>query len=758
MIANSPPSAYKPGTALTVGSHKVIIQNPAWKDHKIACLKRVAVPDKPTLNVLRQEVDAMRRLQGKSCIVSYIDSHAARMSNGSGYEVFLLMEYCSGNGLIDFMNSRLVNKLKEPEILQIMGEITEGVANMHALKPPLIHKDIKIENVLLSGDRHYKLCDFGSASPPLRPPRNVEEFEVLQNDIMKHTTPQYRCPEMIDLYKGQPIDEKSDIWALGVFLYKLCYYTTPFENNAINGNGNGGGGEYAILNGTFSFPRSPVYSSRLKNVISKCLEVDPKKRPTVFQLLEEICKMRGVPYPDLQTKPTSADQFNTPYPSQAPSMPRRPVSVHEQPVPARRERTMGDIPSKYAPKDTPLHKSVSEKYMSGQNHNQDYISSYDPFANIDRSKLLGQPNNKSTPDIKKPTLRPSSKSRPLSMSAASFQMYSQPSGSLSHTENIINGMTKEEVVELSPNHHNNINSSVDFIKNTAPQRTGDSIKSRFASLKSSNTGHHKRSSISSIKDLLTGGRSRESSRNPSYSSSKSRNASGSNQSTDSLHEFTSIYRAVSDSSSSTSETFIEDEQRTPQADKPAVPEHRPPKRSNSIQRRVHMLLNRKQSPPPSKTAQGYGKYTDTDSMPPPSKNKISKIPINIIPTTPSKHQTPSPPPFGTPSSTATSPYSTNSAQSGSSSFRDHGERLNYNDAVLSRFNSADSSTPSTPLREQIRAKGKPKAPPPRPKKPQHLSSNKSTPKRASGNGRASMSDDDVDALERRFYEKFPSAL
>ncbi|KAG7729195.1 hypothetical protein KL933_001421 [Ogataea haglerorum] len=749
MTAGAPPSVYKPGTALTVGSHKVVIEkylsqggfahvytcriSPAWQDHKIACLKRVAVPDKPTLNVLRQEVDAMRRLQGKSCIVSYIDSHASRMANGVGYEVFLLMEYCSGNGLIDFMNTRLVNKLKEPEILQIMGEITEGVAHMHALNPPLIHKDIKIENVLLSADRHYKLCDFGSASPPLRPPRNVEEFEILQNDIMKHTTPQYRCPEMIDLYKGQPIDEKSDIWALGVFLYKLCYYTTPFEQNSINGNGNRGGGEYAILHGLYSFPPTPPYSARLKNVIARCLMVDPKKRPTVFQLLEEVCKMRGVPYPNIAK---AADQSQSVPAAQPPPMPRRFAATEELAAPSVKN-AVAKVPSK----EHGLQKSYSEKIMAK-----------DPFATLDKTKFVAPSNNKSTSDLVQSFARPgvsgrASKSRPLSMSAAS--LHKQASAPVSRAD-LIDGMTREEVLELSPNHHNNINSSVDFIKSATPQRTGDSFKSRFASLKTSNTGHHKRSSISSIKDLLTGGRSRESSRNPSYSSIRSRNPSGSNRSTDSLHEFTTIYRADSNSCSSASETFVEDDQTTPRAEKPSVPAHRPPERSNSIQRRVHMLLNRKQSPPPAKTAHGYGKYTESDSMPPPAKAKVNKIPIKVI--TPTRTTNTSPPPFATPSSSATSPYSSLSA---SSSHRDAGEKLSYQDALLSRVSSVEVSTPSTPLRNRSRTSSK--KPPPRPKKPEHLSSNKSTPQKPRP-ARDSFSDDDVEALERRFYEKFPSAL
>lgn len=164
-----------------------------------------------------------------------------------------------GGGLIDFMNTRLQNRLTEPEILHIFGDVVEGVACMHYLRPPLLHRDLKVENVLIDSHRGYKLCDFGSCSPVRPAPQTVVECRLLEEDIQKHTTLQYRSPEMIDVYRRLPIDEKSDIWALGVLLYKLCYYTTPFEEQ----------GQLAILNASYTFPPYPPFSDRLKALIGK---------------------------------------------------------------------------------------------------------------------------------------------------------------------------------------------------------------------------------------------------------------------------------------------------------------------------------------------------------------------------------------------------------------------------------------------------------------------------------------------------------
>lgn len=152
---------------------------------------------------------------------------------------------------------RLRERLTEPEILTIFVDVCEGLAAMHALKPPLLHRDLKVENILQSSSTSYKLCDFGSTTAVQKVPANMQELRALENDLNKHTTLQYRAPEMVDVYQRRPIDEKSDIWALGVLLYKLCYYTTPFEEH----------GPLAILNVQYKIPPYPVYSPQMNALI-----------------------------------------------------------------------------------------------------------------------------------------------------------------------------------------------------------------------------------------------------------------------------------------------------------------------------------------------------------------------------------------------------------------------------------------------------------------------------------------------------------
>lgn len=55
----------------------------------------------------------------------------------------------------------------------------------------------------------------------------------MEEEIKRYTTLSYRAPEMIDLFCGVPVDTKSDIWAMGVMLYKLCYFALPFGESAL---------------------------------------------------------------------------------------------------------------------------------------------------------------------------------------------------------------------------------------------------------------------------------------------------------------------------------------------------------------------------------------------------------------------------------------------------------------------------------------------------------------------------------------------
>ena len=204
---------FSPGTKVQVGSHQVVVQKylseggfahvylvkllKPKNSTDTAVLKRVVVPDKEALAKMKLEVDTMKRLRGSQHVVQYIDSHASQLKGG-GYEVFLLMQYCAGGGLIDFMNTRLKSRLTETEVWQTFTDVAKGVLSMHHLVPPLIHRDLKVENILISivsPERpRFILCDFGSAASPREAAVSAADARALEDDIQKNTTLQYRSP------------------------------------------------------------------------------------------------------------------------------------------------------------------------------------------------------------------------------------------------------------------------------------------------------------------------------------------------------------------------------------------------------------------------------------------------------------------------------------------------------------------------------------------------------------------------------------
>ncbi|KAI9021749.1 kinase-like domain-containing protein [Phycomyces nitens] len=299
---NAPPlpfGAMPMGTHLQVGRYQVVIHNfiaeggfahvyLARIEGKtgFVVLKRVAVPDTEALKTVEKEIAFMRRLGEHKNITRYYESRIDVMPMG-GFEALILMEYCGG--VIDLMNRRLQQRLTEPEIIKIFSDVCEALAYMHYCSPPVLHRDLKVENILILSQDHYKLCDFGSAalSRGNYVPSTIGEVQRLEEDIQRHTTLQYRAPEMIDIYQKRPINEKADIWALGVLLYKLCYYTTPFEEQ----------GQLATLNARYTIPSQPAFSDKMRRLICSMLQEDQNHRPNIYQVMNAVCQIRGIECP-----------------------------------------------------------------------------------------------------------------------------------------------------------------------------------------------------------------------------------------------------------------------------------------------------------------------------------------------------------------------------------------------------------------------------------------------------------------------------
>ncbi|XP_074063915.1 AP2-associated protein kinase 1 isoform X4 [Macrotis lagotis] len=235
-------------------------------------LKRMFVNNEHDLQVCKREIQIMRDLSGHKNIVGYIDSSINNVSSGDVWEVLILMDFCRGGQVVNLMNQRLQTGFTENEVLQIFCDTCEAVARLHQCKTPIIHRDLKVENILLHDRGHYVLCDFGSATNRFQNPQ-AEGVNLVEDEIKKYTTLSYRAPEMVNLYSGKIITTKADIWALGCLLYKLCYFTLPFGESQV-----------AICDGNFTIPDNSRYSQDMHCLIRYMLEPDPDKRPDIYQI------------------------------------------------------------------------------------------------------------------------------------------------------------------------------------------------------------------------------------------------------------------------------------------------------------------------------------------------------------------------------------------------------------------------------------------------------------------------------------------
>ncbi|XP_072261115.1 cyclin-G-associated kinase isoform X2 [Pyxicephalus adspersus] len=255
-------------------------------------LKRLLSNEEEKNKAIIQEICFMKKLSGHPNIVQF--SSAASIGKeesdtGQG-EFLLLTELCKGQ-LVDFLKrAESKGPLSCDTILKIFYQTCRAVQHMHKQKPPIIHRDLKVENLLVSNQGTIKLCDFGSATTIAHYPDyswTAQRRATVEDEVTRNTTPIYRTPEIIDLYSNFPIGEKQDIWALGCILYLLCFKQHPFED----------GSKLRIVNGKFSIPLNDTRYTVFHGIINSMLKVNPEERLSINEVvgqLQEIAIARNI--------------------------------------------------------------------------------------------------------------------------------------------------------------------------------------------------------------------------------------------------------------------------------------------------------------------------------------------------------------------------------------------------------------------------------------------------------------------------------
>uniref|UniRef100_A0A669EFJ2 Maternal embryonic leucine zipper kinase n=1 Tax=Oreochromis niloticus TaxID=8128 RepID=A0A669EFJ2_ORENI len=206
---------------------------------------------------VKVEIEAMKNLSHQ---------HICRLYQviETSTQIFMVLEYCPGGELFDYIIAK--DRLSEEETRVFFRQIVSAMAYVHS--QGYAHRDLKPENLLIDGDHNLKLIDFGLCAKP----KGGLGYELMTCC----GSPAYAAPELI---QGKAyIGSEADVWSMGVLLFALLCGHLPFDDDNCMIL------YRKITRGTYDNPKWLSPGSIL--LLNQMLQVDPKRRLTVRQLLD----------------------------------------------------------------------------------------------------------------------------------------------------------------------------------------------------------------------------------------------------------------------------------------------------------------------------------------------------------------------------------------------------------------------------------------------------------------------------------------
>jgi len=214
-------------------------------------------------------IDYLKQLQAEAIAIAQLKNEHIVQVFEAGFAredlFYITMEFLEGQNLFQYLLYH--GKMSEVQAVEVLKQVAKGLAVAHKAK--IVHRDIKPSNLIIDGEGHVTITDFGAA----------KSLNATQSDLNQHLTqagvvlgtPHYFSPEQA---MGQPLDERTDIYSLGIVFYELLTGSVPFD---------GATPLEAVLkrfNEPFPDPRdiAPSVSPELVEILFKMTQLKPDDR------------------------------------------------------------------------------------------------------------------------------------------------------------------------------------------------------------------------------------------------------------------------------------------------------------------------------------------------------------------------------------------------------------------------------------------------------------------------------------------------
>ncbi|KAL1682189.1 CAMK/CAMKL/Kin4 protein kinase [Schizophyllum commune] len=250
----------------------------------VKLIRRGSIDSDARMSKVEREIEVLRTLKHPHIVRLYDVIETDKY-------IGIILEYASGGELFDhILASRY---LRERDAAKLFAQLLSGVWYIHQKR--IVHRDLKLENLLLDKGRNVIITDFGFANRFGSAPRRGEEnpaqaygdadaFSVAP-DLMQTScgSPCYAAPELV-VSEGLYVGSAVDVWSCGVILYAMLAGYLPFDDDPANPDGDNINLLYKYIVSTpLAYP--DYVSDAARGILSLMLQPDPRRRAPLEKVM-----------------------------------------------------------------------------------------------------------------------------------------------------------------------------------------------------------------------------------------------------------------------------------------------------------------------------------------------------------------------------------------------------------------------------------------------------------------------------------------